>query len=139
MLSTVTAFSYDAKKGQLTSLQTLSTLPSDADGKGNSTAEIETSHDGRFVYVSNRGHNSLAIFAIDQKTGHLTPVGHQSTLGKTPRCFKIDPTGTIMLAANQDSDDIYSFKVDKKTGKFTPTGHSVKVSIPVCIQYMPSD
>jgi len=139
MLSTVTAFSYDANKGKLTSLQTLSTLPHGVDGKGNSTAEIETSHDGRFVYVSNRGHNSVAIFSIDPRTGHLTHVGDQSTLGKTPRCFKIDPSGTIMLAANQDSDDVFSFRVDKKTGKFTPTGHSVKVSMPVCIQYMAAE
>lgn len=138
MLSTVTAFSYDPSPGKLTSLQTLSTVPKDFHGN-NSTAEIETSHDGRFVYVSNRGHNSIAIFAIDSKSGHLTPVGHQSTEGKTPRCFKVDPTGTWMLAANQDTDNVVSFRVDRKTGKFTPTGHSVRVSMPVCVQYLPGN
>jgi len=137
MLSTVTAFKYDAPAGKLTQLETLSTLPAGGH-PGNSTAEIVTSHDGRYVYVSNRGHNSIAIFAIDLKTGRLTAEGHQSTLGKTPRCFNIDAAGDIMLAANQDSDDIYSFRVDKRTGKFTPTGQSVHVSMPVCIQFMPA-
>lgn len=135
MLSTVTAFAYDAAHGKLTALETISTLPPGGH-HGNSTAEIQTSPDGHFVYVSNRGHNSIAMFAIDQKTGKLTPIGHQSTLGKTPRCFKIDTSGTMMLAANQDSDDVFCFRVDKMTGKFTPTGHSVHVSMPVCIQYM---
>lgn len=137
MLSTVTAFSYDAAHGKLTSLNTISTLPAGGH-PGNSTAEIQTSDDGRFVYVSNRGHNSIAIFAIDPKTGHLKPVGHQPTEGRTPRCFKLDPSGTFMLAANQDTDNVVSFRVDRKTGKFTPTGHSVRVSMPVCIQYMES-
>jgi 6-phosphogluconolactonase len=136
MLSTVTAFAYDPASGKLTSLQTLSTVPKDFHGD-NSTAEIETSHDGRFVYVSNRGHNSIAIFSIDGKSGHLTPVGHQSTEGKTPRCFKIDPTGNWMIAANQDTDNVISLRVDRKTGKLTPTGHSVRVSMPVCVQYLP--
>jgi len=136
MLSTVTAFAYDAEHGKLTALNTISTLPPDFHGNS-STAEIETSHDGHFVYVSNRGHNSIAIFAADPKTGKLTPIGYQPTEGKTPRCFKVDPTTTFMLAANQDTDTVYSFRVDRKTGKFTPTGHSVRVSMPVCIQYMP--
>ncbi len=135
MLSTVTAFTYDAVHGRLSPIQTLSTLPRDFHGE-NSTAEIETSPDGRFVYVSNRGHNSIAIFAIDTKTGRLTPVGHQSTEGKTPRCFKLDPAGDFMIAANQDTGNIVSFRVDRQTGKLTPTGHSVDVSMPVCIQYL---
>lgn len=135
MGSTVTAFAYDAAHGKLTQLGTLSTVPADFHGN-NSTAEIETSGDGRFVYVSNRGHNSIAIFSSDAKTGRLTAVGHQSTEGKTPRCFKLDPTGEFMVAANQDTDNVISLRVDRRTGKLTPTGHSVQVSMPVCVQYM---
>lgn len=135
MKSTVSAFSYNGA-GKLTLMETLSTLPSDFHGN-NSTAEIECSADGKFLYVSNRGHNSIAIFAVDSKTGHLKPVGHQSTQGKTPRCFKLDPSGNFMLAANQDTDNVVSYRVDHKSGKLIPTGHSVTVSMPVCIQYAP--
>jgi 6-phosphogluconolactonase len=138
MLSTVSAFAYDAAAGKLTPIDTLSTLPAGADKKHNSTAEIETSQDGRFVYVSNRGHNSIAIFSINPKSGRLKAMGHQSTEGKTPRCFKLDPSGEFMIAANQDTDNVISLRVDRRTGKLTPTGHSVRVSMPVCVQYRES-
>lgn len=137
MLSTITGFAYDSTTGTLKSLETLSTLPSNYHEKGNSTAEIQVSPDGHFVYVSNRGHNSIAIFAINQQTGRLTSVGHQSTEGRTPRCFKIEPSGNWMLAANQDTDNVVVFKVDRKTGKLSPTGHTAHISMPVCVQYMP--
>jgi 6-phosphogluconolactonase len=136
MKSTVTAFNYDAKTGALTEIQNISTLPADFHGNS-STAEVQISPSGKFLYGSNRGHDSIAIFSIDQKTGKLTLIGHQSTLGKTPRNFYIEPSGTYMLAANQDSDNIFVFKVDQQTGKLTPTGQEVSVPMPVAITTMP--
>lgn len=135
MVSTVTAFAYDAGTGTLKSLQTVSTLPAGFTGN-NSTAEVQVSPDGKFLYGSNRGHHSIAIFAIDPKTGMLTPAGHASTQGKTPRNFGIDPTGTYLLAANQDSDSVVVFRIDRQTGALTPTGHTVSVPRPVCVKMM---
>ncbi len=133
MTSSVTAFSYDAAKGALTELHTISTLPEPV--KGNSTAEIQVHPSGRFVYCSNRGHDSLAIFAVDQATGNLTAAGHQKTGGKTPRNFGIDPTGQFVLAANQSTHDVFVFKVDVKTGQLTQVGDPVKVGSPVCVKF----
>src|SRR5439155_17476460 len=101
--STITTFARDPGKGSLKELQTLSTLP--ADFKGTSwSADIHVSADGRFVYCSNRGHDSIAIFRIEPRNGALTSVGHESTRGMTPRNFAIDPTGSFLLVANQKSD-----------------------------------
>ena len=133
---TVTAFTYDAKRGVLSPMQTVSTLPSDFDGK-NTTAEVQAHPSGKFLYGSNRGHDSIAIFAIDPATGKLTPAGHQSTQGKTPRNFGIDPTGAYLLAANQGSDTIVVFRVDANTGGLSPTGNVVRVSKPVCVKMIP--
>jgi len=133
--STVTAFAYEAERGELKTLQTLSTLPADF-RDSNSTAEVQVHPAGKFVYVSNRGHNSLAIFAVDQKTGKLTAVGHQSTGGKTPRNFGIHPSGKFILAANQDTDNVVVLKVDLENGKLTPTGTEVKVPQPVCVKFL---
>jgi 6-phosphogluconolactonase len=135
MALTITAFDYDPAKGHLREFQTLSTVP---DGKkpGYSTAEVVVSPDGRFLYGSNRGHNSIAVFSIDEQTGTLTSVQHQSSGGKTPRNFAIDPTGTYLLAANQDSDSVVVFRIDRATGKLSPTGHSVSVPKPVCVRYI---
>ncbi len=136
MHSTVTSFLYDAKRGLLSEVQTITTLP---EGKfpGNSTAEVQVHPSGKFLYGSNRGHNSIAAFAIDAETGRLTPLGNQSTLGKTPRNFGIDPTGAFLLAANQDSDTIVVFKIDPETGKLSPTGHQAEVPMPVCVKFLP--
>jgi 6-phosphogluconolactonase len=131
--ATVTALRFDAAARTFTELQTVPTLPADYKGQ-NTTAEIVVRPDGRFVYASNRGHDSLAIFAVDAATGKLTPAGHQSTLGKTPRNFAIDPTGTFLLAANQKSDAIVVFRIDGKTGGLTPVGKPVQVPAPVCIR-----
>ncbi len=136
MTSGVTAFAYDAAKGTLTELQTLSTLPEDYKTPGNSTAEIQVHPSGKFVYVSNRGHHSLAIFAIDEATGKLTAVGHESTGGKTPRNFGIDPTGQYILACNQDSKSVHVFRIDTATGKLKPTGSSIEVANPVCVKFL---
>lgn len=134
MALTVTAFSYDAEKGILTEIQTIPTTP-DGVKPGYSTAEVQVHPSGKFLYGSNRGHHSLAIFTIDSATGKLTAVGHQPTGGKTPRNFGIDPTGTFVLAANQDSDTVVVFRVDQKTGELKPTGHSVAVGGPVCVKF----
>jgi 6-phosphogluconolactonase len=137
MASTVTAFSYDARHGALKDLQTLSTLPQGFSGN-NSTAEVRVSPDGHFLYGSNRGHNSIAIFAINPESGTLTPAGHVSSGGKTPRNFSIDPSGTFLLAAHQDSDTIVVFRIDPQTGGLTPTGQTLSVPKPVCVKFMPA-
>jgi 6-phosphogluconolactonase len=132
--STVTAFDYDPERGTLKELQTISTLPQ-GNKPSNSTAEVRVHPSGKFLYGSNRGHNSIAIFAIDPQNGRLRPVGHQSTQGKTPRNFGIDPSGRFLLAENQDSDTIVVFRIDPQTGQLQPTGHSAEVPKPVCVKF----
>jgi 6-phosphogluconolactonase len=108
-----------APTGELTELQVVPTLPNGVDGDDNACADIHVSPDGRFVYASNRGHNSLAIYSVDQASGELTPIGHQGTGGDWPRNFTIDPAGEIILVANQQSDNIVAFRVDSATGLLT--------------------
>ncbi len=137
MKSSVTAFTYNADKGELTSVQTISTLPADKqDLKGNSTAEIQVHPSGKFVYCSNRGHNSLAIFSVDEKSGQLTAAGHQSTLGSTPRNFGIDPTGQFVIACNQATNNVAVFRVDQASGKLAQVGDLVNVPTPVCVKFL---
>jgi 6-phosphogluconolactonase len=135
--STLTAFTYDGKKGLLTEIETVSTLPKDFSGR-NSTAEIEMHPSGKFVYVSNRGHDSVAAFAIDEKSGKLTYIEHESTQGKTPRNFAIHPNGKFLLAENQGSDSIVVFSIDSKSGALTPTGEKAEVGSPVCLVFVPT-
>jgi 6-phosphogluconolactonase len=135
--STITAFTYDGAKGRLREIHTVSTLPEDFEGS-NTCADIHVSPSGRFVYGSNRGHDSIAIFAIDLSTGRLTHVDHEPTQGKTPRNFAIDPSGTLLLAANQDSDTIVTFRIDQETGKLEPTGHVANVPSPACLTLIPA-
>jgi 6-phosphogluconolactonase len=132
--SSVTAFAYDANKGSLSELQTITTLPEET--QGNSTAEIQVHPSGKFLYCSNRGHDSLAIFTIDEKTGKLTAAGHQKTLGKTPRNFGIDPTGTFVIACNQGTDNVAVFKVDQVSGKLSQVGEPINVPSPVCVKFL---
>lgn len=132
--STVTVLDWDAAKGVLSARQTVTTLPEGFHGE-NTTAEIQVHPSGRFVYGSNRGHDSIAIFRTDG-AGRLTPLGHVSTQGKTPRNFRIDPRGNFLLAANQDSDSVVVFKIDQKTGMLEPTGHKVEVGGPVCVKFV---
>jgi 6-phosphogluconolactonase len=134
MTSTVIAFAYDADKGVLREQQVLSTLPQEM--KGNSTAETQVSPDGRHVYVSNRGHNSVAVFDVDEATGKLKAAGHCPTGGKTPRNFGIDPSGKWLIAANQDSGNLVVFKIDAKSGMPSPAGHEVQVSKAVCVKFL---
>ncbi|MGH9628428.1 MAG: lactonase family protein [Bryobacteraceae bacterium] len=133
--STVTAFSYDPKRGVLTELQTITTLPEDFSGE-NYTAEVQVHPSGKFVYGSNRGHDSIAVFAVDAGKGTLTPVEQVSTKGKTPRNFGIDPTGSFLIAANQNTDNLVVFRIDPATGRLTPTGQEVKVDAPVCVKFV---
>ena len=132
---TVTAFTWDEAKGKLTELQTITTLPVER-GKGMSTAEVQVHPSGKFLYGSNRGHNTIAVFNIDQKTGKLKVVQHQSTLGKTPRNFGIDPTGKFLVAANQSSGDIFTFQINQATGELKATGHKIEVPTPVCVKFL---
>jgi 6-phosphogluconolactonase len=133
--STVTSLAYDAERGTFTRLNTVPTLP--APHKGNSTAETVVHPNGKFVYVSNRGHNSIAVFEVNESTGELKAAGHQGEGIKTPRNFNIDPTGRWMIVANQDSDSLIVYEVDPKTGQLKPTGQSVEVGRPVCVKFVP--
>jgi 6-phosphogluconolactonase len=133
--SSVTAFAYDARRGALRELQTISTLPKEFAGE-NSGAELAVHPTGHFLYGSNRGHDSIAVFAIDAAKGTLTPVEHVPTQGKTPRSFEIDPTGSFLFAANQSSDSIVVFRVDPKTGRLTPAGQVLEVPSPVCVKFV---
>ncbi len=135
LANTVTAFSYNAEQGTLKEIQTITTLPADFKDKSY-TAEVVCHPSGKFLYCSNRGHDSLAIFTIDSETGKLTAVGHEPTQGKTPRNFAIDPTGTYVLAANQGSDTSVVFRIDPKTGKLTATDQKVEVPAPVCVRFV---
>lgn len=132
MSGTVGAYSYS--NGKLTLLQDVAAHPEGFSGTIGS-ADIHVSPDGKFLYASNRGdENNIAIFEIDDKSGKLSHKGYQSTKGKTPRNFMIDPTGNYLLVANQDSDNIVIFKRDKSTGLLEDTGNEIKVSMPVCIK-----
>jgi 6-phosphogluconolactonase len=136
MAATVTAFAFDASRGALREVQTVSTLPPDFTGE-NSTAEVAVHPSGRFCYGSNRGHDSLALFAIDGPTGRLTGLGQTPTRGREPRHFAIDPTGTWLLAANQNSDSLVVFGIDPQSGLLQPTDSPATVPCPVCVRFMP--
>ena len=131
--STVTVFRHDEQQGAFAALQTISTLPDAFTGQ-NLGAEIQVAPSGRFVYASNRGHDSLAIYAVDGETGQLALVGHEATQGVGPRAFIIDPTGTLLLVANQDTDTVVTFWIDPESGTLRATGHVAAVPTPVCLQ-----
>lgn len=133
--STMTAFRYDPATGALQEIQTLSTLPAGFDGHS-TCAEVQVSPSGRFLYGSNRGHDSIVYYAIDPSDGRLTLLGHRSTGGKTPRNFTVTPDGEFLLAANQDSGNIVSFRLDPDSGDLTPTGHQIAVPTPVCVKVL---
>lgn len=135
MGNTIIAFTYDAAKGTLSQIQSVSTLPDDFKGQ-NTTAEIAISEDGKFLYGSNRGQGSIAVYAIDHATGKLTKVENAATGGTTIRSFGIDPTGKFLLAGVQDMNQIVVFRRDKATGKLTLTGEKAATPTPVCIQFV---
>jgi 6-phosphogluconolactonase len=131
--STMATYQFDPESGSLKPLQVITTLPTDF--TGNSTAaEIAVSPDGRFVYGSNRGHDSVAIYAANAD-GLLSPVGWQSTQGGGPRFIGLDPSGHFLNAANEQGDNVVTFKVDAGSGKLTPTGQNIKNGSPVTIVY----
>lgn len=135
--STITPCEYDSEAGTLKPIQTLSTLPDDFDPAGNTCADVHVHPSGRFVFSSNRGHHSIARFGVEDESGELRILGHESTRGETPRNFTLTDDGNFLLAANQDSDNIVAFRVDSETGSLTPTGSEVRVSMPVCLLLRP--
>ncbi|GAA3970573.1 6-phosphogluconolactonase [Hymenobacter antarcticus] len=128
--STVTALLYDAAGGQFREAQTVSTLPAGYAGP-NSCADVHVAPDGRFLYVSNRGRNSIAVFGIEDHTGRLSPVQDVDTQGQTPRNFTLAPSGRLLLVANQNSNNVVSYRVDPQSGLLTPTGQSTTVPSPM--------
>ncbi|WP_339729383.1 lactonase family protein [uncultured Gimesia sp.] len=134
---TITAMDYDAKNGSFQEIQTISTVPAGTAAKGNSTAEVQVHPSGKFLYGSNRGPNTLAMYRIDEQTGKLTSLGFQSTGGAIPRNFKIDPTGNFLLAANQETNNIVVFRINQQTGVLEETEHEIQVPKPVCIKFLP--
>ena len=133
--STVTVFKYKSVKGTLKEIQTISTLPEEFTGESN-CADIHIHPNGKYLYGSNRGHNSIVIFSIDPSNGKLIQRGFTSTQGDFPRNFAIDPSGLYMLAANQRSDSIFSFRINIETGELIPTGHMIEIPKPVCIKFL---
>jgi 6-phosphogluconolactonase len=135
MLSNITAFRYNASRGSLESFQTVSLLPADFHGN-NSGAEVAVHPNGKFLYGSNRGNDSIAVFTIDAAKGTLAPVDRVPTQGKTPRNFAIDPTGAYLFAANQDSDNVVLFRIDLRTGIPKATGDVLEAGSPVCLTFV---
>jgi 6-phosphogluconolactonase len=135
--STVTAFHWDAVTGSLSLLQSLTTLPRGFHG-ANTAAEIEIHPNGRFLYCSNRGNDSIAAFSIDPGTGLLAPIGFVSSGGRTPRFFTLDPSGRWMLCGNQESDNVTVFRVDPTTGRLLQVGDPIPARIPVCLGFVPT-
>lgn len=136
LLLTITAFARNPDTGGLSPVQTISTLPpGTASNASFSTAEVQVHPSGKFLYGSNRGHDSISVFAIDEQTGRLTYVQTEPTQGSTPRAFGIDPTGAFLLAANQRSDKVVVFRIDRGTGRLTPAGVTIDVGAPVCVKF----
>jgi 6-phosphogluconolactonase len=135
--STVTAYDYDRVTGSLAPKQIVTTLPATFTGE-NRAAGIGITPSGRFLFASNRGHNQIAVFSIDQATGMLTSAGWESTQGKMPRFFTIDPSGKFLYAANEATDTIVGFRIDETNGKLTPFGTVAETGSPVCIVFRTS-
>jgi 6-phosphogluconolactonase len=134
---TITAFRRDASTGALTETQAISSLPPGVSvEKAFSTAEIALSPSGAFLYGSNRGHDSISVFAVDKASGRLTYVDNTPSGGKTPRGFAIEPSGTYLIAGNQDSDSVVVFRIDAASGKLTRTGSTIAVGAPVDVTFV---
>lgn len=131
--ATVSCYTFDHQTGALHQIQNLPSLPEDFHGT-NSCADLHTTPNGEFLYVSNRGHDTIARFAIDRLTGRLTLLGYTPTSGETPRNFAITPDGRLLLVANQQSDSIVAFQIDSSTGGLEPTGEVTRVPSPACIK-----
>lgn len=134
LASTLTVFAYDGDRGELRPHQTVSALPGGFTGESWS-AHVAVSPDGRFVYASNRGHDSIAIWAADEASGKVTPVGYESARGKVPRNFALDPSGDWLLVANQESDTIVTFRRDSDSGRLQAVGSATELPTPVAILF----
>ncbi len=135
--STVIAFAYDKSQGTLKEIQTVPTLPPDFSGTSY-CADIHVHPSGKFLYGSNRGHDSIVVYKVDEATGKLTFAQHQSTLGKWPRNFAVDPTGQYLLVANQNTNNVVTFRIDPQSGQLAPTGYSLELPLPVCLKLIPT-
>jgi len=133
--STMTSFQYNELNGTLTPIETVSTLPGDFTGTSY-CADVHVSPSGRFLYGSNRGHNSIVVFEIDPRTGKPKLVEHVSTEGDWPRNFTIDPSGKFLLVANQRSENVVTFNINQSTGRLTPTGNNEQIPSPVCLKFL---
>jgi 6-phosphogluconolactonase len=133
--STMAVFGYDARNGTLTLIETVSTLPEDFSGVSY-CADVHVSASGRFLYGSNRGHNSIVVFEIDQQTGKLKLVQHRSTEGDWPRNFALDPSGQFLLVANQRSDNVVTFILDERTGQIIAKMENHEIPSPVCLKFL---
>jgi 6-phosphogluconolactonase len=133
--NTITVFSYNAEQGKFTEIQTIKTLPEDYQGKS-STAEIRMHPNGKFIYASNRGHDTIAVFKADSSTGKLTFVEHESTRGRHPRNFCLDPTGAYLLVAAMHDDRVSVLRVDSNTGALQYAGSQITVPGPMCVRYL---
>ena len=133
--STMSAFKYNAVNGTLTLIETVSTLPGDFSGTSY-CADVHVSASGKFLYGSNRGHDSIVVLEIDPRTGKLKLVEHVSTEGKWPRNFTIDPTGAFLLVANQRTDNVAIFSIDRHTGRLKSTGNTEEIPSPVCLKFL---
>jgi 6-phosphogluconolactonase len=138
MGASVAVFQYDAAGGILRRLQTISTIPKEFT-KLNEDAEIQVHPSGKFLYASNRGHDSIAVFAIDPVKGTLTLIEYVPTKGQSPRNFEIDPTGKLLFAANEKSDNLVVFRIDQSSGRLTPTDKVLDISQPVCVKFVPTE
>ncbi len=138
LASTVTALHYDSGSGALEVAQTVSTLPEGYASSVNTTAEVLVHPNGRFLYGSNRGSNTIAVFSIDESTGQLAGVERVPTGGDWPRNFRLSPSGSFLLVANQRSDDVHVFRIDPDSGRLAATGASISVPSPMCVRFVPA-
>lgn len=137
LANTVTAFDYDPQHGTFKEIESITTLPGGFKGTSH-CAEVVIHPSGKFLYGSNRGHDSIAVFTIDPETGKLTAAGHQSKGVKEPRNFVVDPTGAYLIVGNQKGNTLSTFRIDTKTGALEPAGEPVEAPVPVCIRFMPA-
>jgi 6-phosphogluconolactonase len=135
----VTGFDFDDRSGMLKKIQTVSTLPEgQTTSQAFTGAEVVVHPSGKFLYGSTRGLDLINVYAIDEKTGRLTPIESVPSGGKTPRNFNTDPTGRFLLAANQNSSNVAVFKINPSTGRLTATGRSVEIGSPCCVLFVPA-
>jgi 6-phosphogluconolactonase len=134
--STIDVFAYEPEAGRLNNVQTISTLPGHFDGP-NTTAEVDVHPSGKYLFGSNRGHNSVVLFNIDPDKGTLTWVEDQGTRGATPRHFGIEPSGKHLAIGNQDSDTVLACRIDAGNGRLKPSGIFASVPSPACVKFLP--